>query len=291
MECPRIVHLIRFVFFCAAALVWTDGAEALVNHDEDTARSAVAPSAALGSLGWQFVGPLGSVTAVYIDNGWVLTAGHVAIGEVTFEGVKYAAVPDSRIRLSDPEGGLSPDIVAYRIHPKPDLGKLEIRESAPKVGEPVVMVGCGRDRGEAISWRGISGFSLTSKRMKRWGSNRIEEVGRYYSTQYTRTRGFGMSFDPFDTRYEAQAVNGDSGGAVFTKRGNRWELAGLLFTILAFADQPEATSLYGNRSFAVDLSHYREQILELIRSDGPLIQRESETGSGEALSPESNAVN
>ncbi len=105
------------------------------------------------------------------------------------------------------------------------------------------------------------------------------------------TRVFATSFDPFDTRYEAQAVNGDSGGAVFTRHGQDWKLAGVLFTVVKFQDQPEDSSVYGNRSFAVDLSHYREELLELIRADGATLQRKSEANGGKAISPGSGAKN
>ena len=98
-----------------------------------------------------------------------------------------------------------------------------------------------------------------------------------------------MRFDPFDTSYEAQAAAGDSGGAVFTKRGNGWELAGVLFSITMYADQPEGSSLYGNRSIAVDLSYYREQLLGLIRSAGTANQRTSDANLGDAISLGSDA--
>lgn len=247
--------------------------EALVTHTDDMALSSASPSK---TLGWQNVGPRGSVTAIYIGNGWMLTAHHVASGEVVLDGVKYSAVPESRIRLDDPEGGaLQPDLAVFRIHPSPELRELEISSSAPEVGEPVIMVGCGRDRGGKFTWNGIAGFSLASTRTKRWGSNRIEEVGQNYTTRYTNTRGFSTSFDPFDTRHEAQAVNGDSGGAVFIKRRGKFELAGVLFSITKFPEQPEDSILYGNSSYIVDLSHYREQILNLIRTEGTSIQRKS----------------
>jgi hypothetical protein len=178
--------------------------------------------------------------------------------------------------LKDPGGGKDqPDLAVFRIHPVPDLGRLKIRKSAPKVGEPTILVGCGLDRGPSRTWNGIAGFALGEKRTKRWGTNRIEQANRDYSSSFANTRGFSMSFDPFDTLHEAQVANGDSGGAVFTKPGNRWVLSGVLFSMAMFADQPEGSIFYGNRSFAVDLSHYREQLLGLIRADGAAIQRGS----------------
>jgi len=282
----RLCFSIRFAFLFSLVNSFAVCAAALVTHTDDKALSSVSP---FNTLGWQNVGPRGSVTAIYIGNGWMLTAQHVAPGGVILDGVSYSAVPESRIRLADPEGGtVQPDLAVFRIHPSPELGELAISSSAPAVGEPVVMVGGGRDRGEKFTWNGIAGFSLTSTRTKRWGSNRIEEAAQNYTTTYTNTRGFSTSFDPFDTRHEAQAVNGDSGGAVFIKRRGKFELAGVIFSIAKFPNQPEDSSLYGNRSYAADLSHYRKQLLELIRTGGTTIQRTSDVDRAPGKSPVSD---
>jgi len=75
-----------------------------------------------------------------------------------------------------------------------------------------------------------------------------------------------MSFDPLDaTEHEAQVAVGDSGGAVFTKSRDGWELAGILFAANTYSEQPPETALFGNVSLAADLSHYRDQILEITR--------------------------
>jgi len=78
--------------------------------------------------------------------------------------------------------------------------------------------------------------------------------------------------DPSATADEAAGANGDSGGAVFIKVGGDWYLAGTIFSVSQYIDQPSTTSIYDNELFAVDLSFYRDDILAVIEqrscSDG-----------------------
>ena len=79
------------------------------------------------------------------------------------------------------------------------------------------------------------------------------------------TRAFAMSFDPFETKHEAQAALGDSGGAVFIRREGRFELAGVLIAVGGYPGQPPETSLYGNTTNAADLSVFARKLTELVR--------------------------
>jgi hypothetical protein len=57
---------------------------------------------------------------------------------------------------------------------------------------------------------------------------------------------------------------GDSGGAEFVKVNGTWMLAGVLFNFDAYDGQPAATSLFGNHTYAADLSFYRGQIVPVV---------------------------
>jgi hypothetical protein len=72
-----------------------------------------------------------------------------------------------------------------------------------------------------------------------------------------------VRFDRRETRFEAQAAVGDSGGAVFIPRKGRFELAGVLIAVASFPDQPPGTALYGNLSTAADLSVFRKSLAAL----------------------------
>jgi hypothetical protein len=78
----------------------------------------------------------------------------------------------------------------------------------------------------------------------------------------TLTDEFRMDFDNLSD--EGQAIAGDSGGAVFIKRGETWELAGMMNFVQLFENQPAGTAVLGNRSLAADLSVYHDQIQALV---------------------------
>ena len=64
------------------------------------------------------------------------------------------------------------------------------------------------------------------------------------------------------TTSEAQGLGGDSGSAMFHKEDGAWKLAGLTSRRHTESGQPDVTStaVYGNLTFAADLSFYASQI-------------------------------
>ena len=46
-------------------------------------------------------------TAVYLGRRWVLTANHVGVGDVIFEGQTYSPVPGSKARFENPDTSLA----------------------------------------------------------------------------------------------------------------------------------------------------------------------------------------
>ena len=75
----------------------------------------------------------------------------------------------------------------------------------------------------------------------------------------------GTSSPPFGVgNLEAQAIAGDSGAAVFYKRGGQWELAGIVNAVFTFPDQPFA-AVYGNSTMMTNLSYYNQDYLHSIK--------------------------
>jgi hypothetical protein len=91
----------------------------------------------------------------------------------------------------------------------------------------------------------------------RWGTNVVYQTG----TQVLGTRSFSTNFSQSgQTSHEAQAAAGDSGGAVFAKKGATWKLAGIIFTV---AGCQEGSAIFGDLTYSADLSFYFDQIDEV----------------------------
>jgi Trypsin-like peptidase domain len=216
--------------------------------------------------GFAHAGVLSNNSAVYLGDGWVLTANHVSTNPVTLGGIAYPPVAASAIRLEH-AAGVPTDLKMFRLVSDPGLAPLPVASSAPLPNEGVVMMGHGRDRGAATSWNGIAGFSWASNRTLRWGTNRVTARNLTLGISDSTVRAFSLEFDDDGgATDEAHAVTGDSGGPVFTAGPSGWELAGVIFASYAFVGQPAATSLFGNGTYAADLSYYRDQI-EMVRAE------------------------
>lgn len=242
-------------------IAWTGGAGAVLIATGDGTGNTTPPS---GDPGFANVGVTSTgLSAVYVRNGWVLTANHVGDNPVTFGGVTYEPIPGSRIRFQNPDATLA-DLIAYKLQTRPPLPDLAIAGQAPSVNELVTVIGNGRDRGAATSFQGTDGWSWLGSRSLRWGTNRISEVDQLE----LNTRSFLTVFDfvrrPSTGQHEADIVNGDSGGAAFVGSGTSAELAGILFARASFVDQPANTSIYGNLGLIVDLYAYRDDLLAVI---------------------------
>ncbi len=105
-----------------------------------------------------------------------------------------------------------------------------------------------------------------------WGQNLITGTGASVNDGYgTQTTSWTTFNDPAYApeqstvvTYEAQAEQGDSGGAVFYKRGLNWELTGMMYAVGNYTAQPANMAAYGDISYITDLSAYRTQILTVI---------------------------
>lgn len=211
--------------------------------------------------GWANVGQRGGTSAVYLGEGWVLTAHHSSLGDVVFAGTKYPPVDDSMVWLDDPSGSKA-DLMMFQVEPRPELPGLHVRRRAPINEALVLVVGYGRGRGKAVTWKGVSGFHTTEPGVKRWGLNSIAPNRiDVHGPDGTLTRCFQLDFTSTGVLHEAQAALGDSGGAVFMRGQNAdWSLAGVMLSVGRMPGQEADVVLFGNVTNAADLSVYAEQI-------------------------------
>ncbi len=225
--------------------------------------------------GFDNAGRLGVETGIYLGYGWVITAKHVPLGDVIFNGVTHTLVPGSDIVIAH-DFSNDADLRIFQITPWLDRPPLRIRSDPlpdPATNTTdVVMIGFGAHAGDPISVfpppNQDDGYlwSTVGKTI-RWGTNRIKSL---LFVSSANTQSFTTEFDQgLPTPHECQAANGDSGGAVFVKNaGNAdvWELAGIMFAREQSASQPINSAVYTNRTFAADLSYpdYRDQIVPVV---------------------------
>jgi len=265
------------LFAAWIVLLTVPAVNAVVIDSGDGSGNTTAPA---DDPGFSHLGTRAGLTVIYVGNGWILTAGHVPFGDVTIGGVTYTAVANSRVAI----GGA--DLAAWQIAPDPGLPPLPIRENEPALGDEMLLIGNGLSREpNAFVCGSLAGYDIVGPRVLRWGTNEVAAVAVDLSLIGFTTRSFYSEFDPAppgpDGRClaavdcpETQVVAGDSGGAVFIDDGQRWELAGVLFAA-AFngcsAPGHASSVIYGDRSYASDLSVYRDEILAIVRpecSDG-----------------------
>jgi len=238
-------------------LAWSAPAAAVIIASGDGTGNTSAPA---DDPGWDNVVNLSGLTGVYLGNGWVLTANHVGARDMIIGSDVYEAVLDSEVRLET--DGSSSDLALFQIVRDPGLPDVQIRTSPPPPAAELVMIGHGRSRGAAISYCESEGWLWTGPSTMRWGTNLVHENGIDLAISGTLTRAFSTLFDAgLPTLHEAQVASGDSGGAVFIKTGETWELAGILSARSTLGScQPDTSALYGNHSYAGDLSFYLDQI-------------------------------
>ena len=249
--------------------------------------------------GWANVGVRGIGNGVYLGAGWVLTVAHVGAGDIVLAGTTYAAEPDSAVQLTNAGAAgrsATTDLVLYRLTTTPaGLAPVTIASTAPAAGTPVTMIGSGLDRGAFAEWTvnqsttpwtwnevssggTFAGYKTTNTRHMRWGTNEISANDLWISASDLSpaldVKSVATLFNGQFGTSEAQAVNHDSGGAVFAKNGGAWELTGMIFDVGGYSGQPSPAfnPVIGNATYSVDLAFYRPQIAAIVPEPaaGPL---------------------
>ena len=263
-------------------------AEAVVISSETGTGNTNAP---VDDPGWANMGLINGASGIYLGSGWVLTASHVGVGNITFGGISYSPLSNSTVQITNTTPGKSTntDLIMFQLASTPvGLGSLALASNAPTPGSGVTMIGAGRDRGAFTEWNvntatspwtwtvvssngNAAGFQTLATSTMRWGTNTITNANFWVTVDVGEDRDVRSFATTFDALLglgpdEAQAVLGDSGGAVFQKNGSSWELSGVMFTVAGFSNQPSPaiTPVFGNETFSADLSYYAPQIMSII---------------------------
>ncbi len=73
----------------------------------------VQPDGFTSTTGWNYVGSVNGNSAVYLGNGWVLTAAHVGANNLTLNGTIYPMVANTAKTIG------SVDLLVFRVAPWP----------------------------------------------------------------------------------------------------------------------------------------------------------------------------
>ena len=226
-------------------------------------------------FGWDYVGTVNGVSGTYLGDGWVITPNHAGPGNFVLDGVVHSWIPGTDFRLESNPSTLA-DLVMFAVLPQPVLDPLVIRTTPPPIGEFLVMIGYGHDRGSSASWDPngplppppipLDGWDWAATTSKRWGTNAVKSL----TTGLIRgTVSFYTAFDEGELFPESQATAGDSGGAVFSINAGGTELAGIIYAIGPTPGQPANTALFTNLTFVARLDFYREEIEDVIALPEP----------------------
>jgi len=261
----------------------------------DTASGNGNTTAPADDPGWANVGSRGIGTGVYLGSNWVLTANHVGGGDIVLNGGTYAMLAGSGTRLTnggEPGKTASTDLYLFQLTTTPaGLTGVPIAAASTGSGAAVTMIGSGRNRGAFTQWSvntgttpyawtevssggNAAGYKTLSTRTMRWGTNNVSGTGIWINAGYGDSKSLTTTFNDFvGNSTEAQAAYGDSGGAVFHKNGSTWELSGLMLTVGGFSGQPDpaANAVFGNVTYAADLSFYRSQIMSIVPEPSALV--------------------
>jgi len=252
----------------------------------DGTQNTAAPT---GDQGWSHVGQIvaanGAPSSVtYLDNNWFITANHIKVLDnptgVLLGGSAYTIDAASWTRITNSTGS-DADLMMFRVEGSVGLSALSIASSSPSNGAGLTMIGNGRNRAAAetqwlvvgSTWTEVSsggnrfGYKWATGATKRWGTNGKEADAGLVDDGYGTTDMFYTDFD--NAPGEAQGATYDSGGGVFVDAGSEWELAGIMLTTTGFGGQPAGTSVYGNRTYAADLSTYSGQIADIVAIPEP----------------------
>lgn len=216
---------------------------------------------------------LGWANTVNGPRAYLLSAMHISLSNtMLINAVSYTVTRDSiagsdlaLLTLGNPDGTV------------PSLPLVNLATTTPSIGIGIIVAGFGRNRlqdattnantSDAVAVTDGTGYSTTSSQVKRWGTNQTVKVNPSGPPSPTGTLNVGgrpttvftADFDQpasgqWLTNSEAQAVAGDSGGAVFLADGT---LSGI---IVAVSGSDVTDAAFGEKTYFANVATYKTAI-------------------------------
>lgn len=242
-----VSRLIRTLAVCilfgtsanAPALIVFDTATSVDNTKNviDPANSATFPTTPAVGVPWQYIIRYGlnNASAVYIGNGYLLTARHVGTSNsgLLIRGTNYNRdTTFSPVPITLPGTTTTyVDLQLQKISGDPGLPALPIALSSTiDVNKSSVLVGWGKGKGTLVSGQGWNWGDNTTRSF-RWGTNTtgiftssVSYTVGILTMNYTQLT---VSFNSNQDANEAAATEGDSGSALFQSLSGTWTLGGI----------------------------------------------------------------
>jgi hypothetical protein len=268
---PQAFYLLGCLFYLGTGL----SSHAILDANSMSNTNAPADGAP-----WANIGRVNGPSGIYIAAGWVLTAAHVGAGDFTlgtitlhYDGISH--------RLTNSDGTVT-DMILFHLSQTAPVPSLPLASSPPAINSVVDFIGTGYIAGSGPMPIGnYTGFTWALTSSRSWGNNKVSSINYVYNAGFGNVTLFSTAFDATgQTSDECQATGGDSGSGVFQKSGAAWQLVGMTDLVSEASNQPANTSVYGNSTYAAQISTYRSQILAWLGSIPPTL---SVTKSGNAV--------
>ncbi len=285
-------RIIRWLLFLSLTLAATRGAFAIIDANS-TANTSPPPDGAP----WDNVGTINGASGVYLGAGWVLTASHVGVANITLGSSTFA--PDGTyLRLTNSDGSAT-DLTLFHLTSMPALPGVALVTNTPAAFSQIDLIGFGHIAAAAQTNFGLySGFYWSAVTAKSWGNNKIDLGGTStinagsgnltaFSCDFTSPGTPGPTYQTSD---EAQDSAGDSGGGVFYKNGSTWQLAGIIDAEQNQVNQPSDTAVYGDKTYMADIATYQSQIVAVLTAQPVPTLSISHSGKDALISWPNNGV-
>lgn len=270
----------------AFSFAFAEPAEAIIFFNKDNSANQSDPST---GVPWEAVGKVTnsgasniSGSAVYVGNGWVLTANHVTVNSsynhVSFDGSTVFEIDLSTVTQVAP----NVDLKVAKLKSTPSLSPVTLLTTGSEsvtTASTIVGWGKGRDSTDLPGTQTVDWGDDTTI-AKRWGLNKLYDSVSisYQSGNYTAIRTIlgandaGSTFNPDGLGDDEAALTlYDSGSSMFQNIVGTWYLIGIGTNVDVngqsyFSDDSLVSPANdpGHGNYLVRISSYDTQILGLI---------------------------
>ena len=217
-----------------------------------------------------------SGSAVYLGNGFLLTANHVTVNSdfsrVTFDNINFFGIdPSFGTYGTQVAAGVDMKVIKLTLNPA-GVNAVTLLTTPDELIAPATIVGWGKGRDPAVP---LASTNVTwgddSTATKRWGLNAPKFVGSDpYDYFGTIAGASGPGFVPGGLGdAEASVALYDSGSGLFQEINNVWYLIGITTATddggsTDFGIDSSVSAQRGDRDFFARISSYDEQITALV---------------------------